>query len=117
MCVPISELSGAVEATIADIDAEGLVAPILGHVGDGNFHAVFLVDREDEGEMRRAAEVNDRMIEAALAVGGTCTGEHGIGIGKASWLRAQHGEGVAVMRLLKESLDPEGLLNPGKVFG
>ncbi len=117
VCVPISELSGAVEATIADIDAEGLVAPILGHVGDGNFHAVFLVDREDEGEMRRAAEVNDRMIEAALAVGGTCTGEHGIGIGKASWLRAQHGEGVAVMRLLKESLDPEGLLNPGKVFG
>ena len=116
VCVPISRLSECIEAVSADVDAAGLTAPILGHVGDGNFHAVFLVDPEDQDELRLASEVNDRMIKSAIAVGGTCTGEHGIGIGKLPWLRSQHGEGAAVMRLVKDALDPAGILNPGKVL-
>ncbi len=114
-CVPISNLAESVLATRQDIAAANLTAPILGHVGDGNFHAIFLVDREDRDEMERAQRANARMIERALACGGTCTGEHGIGLGKLGVLRAQHGEGVDVMRALKKALDPRGILNPGKV--
>ncbi len=116
-CVPISQLSASIEQAQADIDAAGLTAPILGHVGDGNFHAIFLVDPSDRAELGRASKVNNRMIESAIAAGGTCTGEHGIGLGKLDWLRAEHGEGAAVMRALKDALDPAGILNPGKVFG
>ena len=115
-CVPISKLAECITETCREVAAANLVAPILGHVGDGNFHAIFLVDPTDADEMDRAQRVNDRMIERVLAVGGTCTGEHGIGIGKLSTLRDQHGEGVAVMQSIKDSLDPEGLLNPGKVL-
>lgn len=115
-CVPISKLAECITETCREVSSANLVAPILGHVGDGNFHAIFLVDPSDADEMDRAQRVNDRMIERVLAVGGTCTGEHGIGIGKLSTLRDQHGEGVAVMQSIKDSLDPEGLLNPGKVL-
>lgn len=115
-CVPISKLAECITETCREVSAADLVAPILGHVGDGNFHAIFLVDPTDADEMDRAKRVNDHMIERVLAVGGTCTGEHGIGIGKLSTLRDQHGEGVAVMQAIKDALDPEGLLNPGKVL-
>lgn len=115
-CVPISKLAECITETCREVSLANLVAPILGHVGDGNFHAIFLVDPSDPDEMERAKRVNDRMIERVLSVGGTCTGEHGIGIGKLSTLRDQHGEGVAVMQAIKDSLDPEGLLNPGKVL-
>ena len=115
-CVPISKLAECITETCREVSAANLVAPILGHVGDGNFHAIFLVDPTDADEMDRAKQVNDRMIERVLAVGGTCTGEHGIGIGKLSTLRDQHGEGVAVMQAIKDALDPDGLLNPGKVL-
>lgn len=116
VCVPISRLAECVSATLADIKQAGLIAPILGHVGDGNFHAIFLVDPDDEAEMERARTATNRMIDRSLAMGGTCTGEHGIGIGKHKALLDQHGEGVAVMRALKAAMDPTGILNPGKVL-
>ncbi len=115
-CVPISKLAECLLETRADIDASGLIAPIVGHVGDGNFHLVFLVDPDDAEEMARAKEVNDRMIMRTLALGGTCTGEHGIGYGKLGFLQAEHGEAVSVMRAVKQALDPENLMNPGKIF-
>ncbi len=115
-CVPISRLAECLLETRADIDASGLIAPIVGHVGDGNFHLVFLIDPDDAEEMARAKEVNDRMIMRTLALGGTCTGEHGIGYGKLGFLQAEHGEAVSVMRAVKQALDPENLMNPGKIF-
>ena len=116
VCVPISELANCIAATRGDVAAANLTAPILGHVGDGNFHAIFLVDPDDTDEMQRARRANDLMIERALAVGGTCTGEHGIGIGKIEVLLTQHGEGVSIMRAIKNALDPHDLMNPGKVL-
>ncbi len=115
-CVPISKLAECLLETRADIDASGLIAPIVGHVGDGNFHLVFLVDPDNAEEMARAKGVNDRMIMRTLALGGTCTGEHGIGYGKLGFLQAEHGEAVSVMRAVKQALDPENLMNPGKIF-
>ena len=115
VCVPISALAECVAATRADIDASGLIAPIVGHVGDGNFHAIILIDPEDETENARAEALNRRIVERALAVGGTCTGEHGIGIGKQAFLVQEHGEAVDFMRAIKQALDPHNLLNPGKV--
>lgn len=117
VCVPISRLAECIVATHEDLRQGRLVAPILGHAGDGNFHAIFLVDPEDRDEMARAKRASDLMIHRALEVGGTCTGEHGIGIGKKDALRAQHGDGVEVMELIKSALDPDGILNPGKILG
>ena len=115
VCVPISTLAECVSATQADIAASGLIAPIVGHVGDGNFHAIILVDPEDDAEGARAEALNRRIVERALALGGTCTGEHGIGIGKQGFLVQEHGEAVDFMRAIKRALDPHNLLNPGKV--
>ncbi|MEM9269735.1 MAG: FAD-linked oxidase C-terminal domain-containing protein, partial [Pseudomonadota bacterium] len=115
ICVPISELAYAVTATRADIDEMGLVGPMLGHVGEGNYHSALLVDRDDEDAMARAKEVAHRMAERALSVGGTVTGEHGVGMGKMRYMAAEHGDGWAVMAGLKRSLDPQNILNPGKV--
>ena len=115
VCVPISALADCLLKTREDIDAEGLLAPIVAHAGDGNFHVLFMIDPEDEEEMARAKRVNARMIEQAISVGGTCTGEHGVGYGKVPYMRAQHGEAVDAMRSIKEALDPKGLMNPGKV--
>lgn len=116
VCVPISELADSITLTQRDVVEARLIAPILGHVGDGNFHAIFLVDPENKDEMARATRVSRRMVERALATGGTCTGEHGIGIGKREALVQQHGDGVEVMRLLKRALDPTGILNPDKIL-
>jgi D-lactate dehydrogenase (cytochrome) len=115
-CVPISRLADCIVETRADIDRSGLVAPIVGHVGDGNFHLVIIVDPSDAEEMRRAHALNDRLIERTLAYGGTCTGEHGIGQGKMAFLTAEHGEAVSVMRALKQALDPHNIMNPGKIL-
>jgi D-lactate dehydrogenase (cytochrome) len=87
----------------------------VGHVGDGNFHLSFIVDPDDPAEMAAAHRINDRMVMRALALGGTCTGEHGVGYGKLDFLTAEHGEAVAVMRQLKLALDPDNIMNPGKV--
>jgi D-lactate dehydrogenase (cytochrome) len=116
VCVPISNLADCILETKRDIEASGLYAPIVGHVGDGNFHLCFILDPNDKSEMGKAEEVNEVMVKRALAMGGTCTGEHGIGIGKMHFLQAEHGEAVAVMRQLKTALDPDNLMNPGKML-
>ncbi len=117
VCVPISRLAECVEETKRDIEESGLIAPIAGHVGDGNFHTQPLVDINDPDEMARCAGFIDRLVKRALAMGGTCTGEHGVGQKKIKYLEAEHGApALAVMRLLKRSLDPRNILNPGKVL-
>jgi D-lactate dehydrogenase (cytochrome) len=117
-CVPISRLAECVTETQRDLGENNLLAPILGHVGDGNFHVTMLVDMADAEEVRRARSVHERMIERALAMDGTCTGEHGIGQGKMQYLTAEHGPAALdVMRALKTALDPQGILNPGKIVG
>ena len=117
VCVPVSALAGAVLAVRADIDRHGLVAPIVGHVGDGNFHVQFAVDPNDPAEYATAKAVYERMIQRAIDAGGTCTGEHGIGLMKREHLVTEAGAGaVATMRAIKAALDPKGLMNPGKVF-
>ena len=117
VCVPISALAGCVTETRAEIDAAGLVAPIVGHVGDGNFHVCFLVDPDDPAELTRVRRLAERLAERAIALGGTCTGEHGIGYGKTRFLPLEHGqEGVDLMRRIKVALDPDGIMNPGKIL-
>jgi D-lactate dehydrogenase (cytochrome) len=115
-CVPISNLAECLLETRRDIDESGLIAPIVGHVGDGNFHLAMLVDPDDPAELARAQALNDRLVRRAIALGGTCTGEHGVGYGKAQFLELEHGpEAVALMRAIKTALDPHDLFNPGKI--
>lgn len=116
VCVPISRLAECVVETRRDIDQSMLTAPIVGHVGDGNFHVVMLLDTNDKEEMARAHAFNERLVSRALDMGGTSTGEHGIGIGKRSKLVEEHGEGVPVMHSIKQVLDPTNIMNPGKLF-
>jgi D-lactate dehydrogenase (cytochrome) len=116
VCVPISALADCVTETRRDIDSLGLLAPIVGHVGDGNFHVMPLIDPADAEERLKVQAFLDRLIERALGFGGTCTGEHGVGEGKISYLRAEHGSGVEVMIAIKKALDPLNILNPGKIF-
>jgi len=116
VCVPISALAACVTATREDIDRLGLLAPIVGHVGDGNFHVMPLIEPSDPEERRRVQAFLDRLVERALSCGGTCTGEHGIGQGKINYLAAEHGPGVEVMAAIKKALDPLNILNPGKIF-
>jgi D-lactate dehydrogenase (cytochrome) len=115
VCVPISALAEAVEETRADIAASGLSGPILGHVGDGNFHAILLVDPTLGSEVATAKALAARMAERSLRLGGTITGEHGVGFGKRGLMAAEHGAGWAVMGALKRALDPLNLMNPGKL--
>ncbi|WP_306391955.1 FAD-binding oxidoreductase [Telluria beijingensis] len=118
ICVPMSALASSVAEARALIDAEGLVAPILGHVGDGNFHVLFMPMPDRPDEHAAVDRVYAAMVERALAVGGTCTGEHGIGMGKKSKLLLEYGaEVVDLMQSIKRSWDPNGILNPGKIFG
>ncbi|WP_316187655.1 MULTISPECIES: FAD-linked oxidase C-terminal domain-containing protein [unclassified Bradyrhizobium] len=116
VCVPISRLAECLTETHRDADVNGFLAPIVGHVGDGNFHMLILVDPNDENELAGAKALQARMVARAIAMDGTCTGEHGIGLGKVDYLRDELGEAVAVMRAIKAALDPEGLMNPGKIF-
>ncbi|HLH89720.1 MAG TPA: FAD-linked oxidase C-terminal domain-containing protein [Xanthobacteraceae bacterium] len=116
VCVPISRLAECVTATQADIAASRLVAPIIGHVGDGNFHLSLMVDLNDPDEVKRAEGLCARLVERSLAMEGTCTGEHGVGQGKMKYLLAEHGEpALAAMRALKQAFDPRGIMNPGKI--
>ncbi len=116
VCVPISRLAECVTATQRDIADSGLVAPILGHVGDGNFHLTLLVDMEDRDEVARAKDLCERLVERALAMEGTCTGEHGVGQGKMKYLEAEYGPAaLAAMRAVKRALDPDDIMNPGKI--
>jgi D-lactate dehydrogenase (cytochrome) len=116
VCVPISALAACVGETRADIDSTGLLAPIVGHVGDGNFHVIPLFDRSSAEERRAVQGFLDRLVERALAMDGTCSGEHGVGQGKIRYLAREHGAGVEVMAAIKKALDPLNILNPGKIF-
>ena len=116
VCVPISRLADCIAETQADIAASGMYAPVIGHVGDGNFHATIFIDPDDDAMFAKALELDRRMVERAQAMGGTCTGEHGIGIGKLKHMRNEHGDGaIAVMQAVKAALDPLNIMNPGKV--
>jgi D-lactate dehydrogenase (cytochrome) len=116
VCVPISRLAECILETKKDLKNSFLIAPLVGHVGDGNFHLGFLIDRDDPKELAEAERLNERLVHRALAMDGTCTGEHGIGLGKMKFLTAEHGEAVGVMRQIKKALDPQNIMNPGKIF-
>lgn len=115
ICVPISKLAECIEATEQDVQESGLVAPLLGHVGDGNFHLVVVIDRNSDDEITNLKAFNARLVQRALQAGGTCTGEHGIGMGKRGYMADEHGEALSVMRAIKMALDPQGIMNPGKM--
>jgi D-lactate dehydrogenase (cytochrome) len=117
VCVPISRLAECIAATNEDIAQIRIPIALFGHVGDGNFHLVVLVDRDDPQDMAEAAWISERVVERAIAMEGTCTGEHGIGLGKRKYLVPEHGAvAVDAMRALKTALDPHNLLNPGKIL-
>ncbi len=116
ICVPISRLADCIAETQADIAASGLFAPIIGHVGDGNFHSTMFIEPDNDAMLAKALELDHRMVQRALDMGGTCTGEHGIGMGKLKHMRNEHGDGaVDVMKAIKAALDPQNIMNPGKV--
>jgi D-lactate dehydrogenase (cytochrome) len=117
VCVPISRLADCVTETEADLQRLRLQAPIVGHVGDGNFHCSLLCDVDDADEMARGEEFMHRLVERALSMGGTCTGEHGIGQGKQKYLKGElGGEAIDAMRAIKQALDPQNIFNPGKII-
>ncbi len=116
VCVPISRLAECLDETKKDVVDNNMLAPIVGHVGDGNFHVLLLVDMEDATAVDEAHAFLDRLVLRALAMDGTCTGEHGVGSGKKKFMFAEHGAGVRIMRTIKSSLDPKNIMNPGKIF-
>ncbi len=117
VCVPVSQLAECIRRTKADLAGCSVPAPLFGHVGDGNFHVVFPIMPGNEAELAEVKLLGGKMVDHALALGGTCTGEHGIGIGKIDALRKEHGSAVDTMRAIKTALDPNNLMNPGKLFG
>jgi len=115
VCVPISRLAECIAETKADLAQSSIPSALAGHVGDGNFHLIFMIDPNRPEEIAEASRLNDRMVTRALAMDGTCTGEHGIGYGKMDFLDAEHGDAVAVMAAIKRAIDPDNLMNPGKI--
>ena len=115
LCVPMSKLAAAVEETRADIATSPIPGPIIGHVGDGNFHAILLMDPDNPAEKEAALALSSRMVERALAMGGTVTGEHGVGLGKLDHMDAEHGAAWGIMGQIKRALDPHDIMNPGKL--
>lgn len=116
VCVPISRLAECVGETHSDIERRGLIAPIVGHVGDGNFHVGVMIDMDNPKEVEEVHGFLDDLVERALRMEGTCTGEHGVGTGKMGYLRKEHGPGIDVMVAIKKALDPNNIFNPGKIF-
>ena len=116
VCVPISRLAECLGETEKDIAASGRLVPVLGHIGDGNFHLCLIVDPDSPSDIHAAEEMNHRLVQRAIAMEGTCTGEHGIGFGKIDFMNDEHGDGVDVMRMIKRSMDPDNIMNPGKVI-
>jgi D-lactate dehydrogenase (cytochrome) len=116
VCVPISRLAECILETQDDLGRANIVAPLVGHAGDGNFHLIFMVGVDDEAEMRAVKAANARLVERALRLGGTCSGEHGVGFGKLLYLAEEHGASLDTMRAIKRALDPDNLMNPGKLI-
>lgn len=116
VCVPISRLADCIAETEKDLAESGLIAPIVGHVGDGNFHLLLLLDTDDAAEMERAEDFMDRLVKRAIAMEGTCSGEHGIGQGKMKYLAMELGEAIDYMRMIKKAIDPDNIMNPGKIL-
>lgn len=116
VCVPISELAGAIKDAREAVENSGLAGGIVGHVGDGNYHILLMVDVEDPLDIEKADSVNEHIVSYALARDGTCTGEHGVGIGKKKYQEKEHGASIHVMRAIKQALDPNNIMNPGKVL-
>ncbi|MDM5154962.1 FAD-linked oxidase C-terminal domain-containing protein [Bacillus sp. DX1.1] len=116
VCLPISELAGAIRHARETLDSLGLNGGIVGHVGDGNFHALLMIDTNDKQEINKAEQLNEQIVMYALARGGTCTGEHGVGIGKQKYQEKEHGDALLVMEKIKQALDPHNLLNPNKIL-
>jgi len=116
-CVPISKLADCILDSIAEADASGIPYFLVGHVGDGNFHVGYLIDPNDPKEHEAAERLNHQLVERALRLGGTCTGEHGVGLHKMGFLKTETGDGaVNMMRMIKQALDPHNIMNPGKIF-
>jgi D-lactate dehydrogenase (cytochrome) len=116
VCLPISELSGAILHARAAVDALSLTGGIVGHVGDGNYHVLMMIDMNDQEEVDRAEQLNEQIVLYALERGGTCTGEHGVGVGKQKYQQKEHGDALLVMEKIKQALDPHNLLNPNKIL-
>lgn len=116
VCVPISRLAQCIVETQLDIQQTGILAPILGHVGDGNFHLTILIDPDDSEAFERAKALNERLVRRALSMEGTCTGEHGVGVGKLAYMALEHEGALDVMRAIKQAIDPTNLMNPGKLL-
>ena len=116
VCVPISRLADCISETKREIRESKMLAPLVGHVGDGNFHLTYVIDPSDPAEMETAQRLNERMVHRALAMGGTCTGEHGVGYGKIDFVEAEHGPAVDAMRRIKRAFDPDNIMNPGKIL-
>ncbi|WP_066255489.1 FAD-binding oxidoreductase [Neobacillus drentensis] len=116
VCVPLSKLASAIEFTRKCMEESGLKGDIIGHIGDGNFHAGVLINPNNPTDMERADRFNEEIVKYALSCGGTCTGEHGVGLGKIKYQRLQHGEALDVMNSIKQMFDPNGILNPSKIF-
>jgi D-lactate dehydrogenase (cytochrome) len=116
VCVPISRLAECITETQKDLAASFLPAPIVGHAGDGNFHVCFVLNSSDPKEMSEVERLNERVVHRALSLDGTCTGEHGIGCGKIDFLVAEHGGAMSVMRAIKRAIDPDNIMNPGKIL-
>jgi D-lactate dehydrogenase (cytochrome) len=115
VCVPISQLAACILETKQDNIGASFPIALVGHAGDGNFHLIYVLDPASPAELDEARRLNERMVVRALAMGGTCTGEHGVGYGKMKFLEAEHGPALAVMRAIKRALDPENRMNPGKM--
>ena len=115
VCVPISRLAECIAETKRDLAQSSIPSALAGHVGDGNFHLIFMIDPQSREEIAEASRLNDRMVHRALQMEGTCTGEHGIGYGKIDFLLDEHGEAISVMRSIKRALDPDDIMNPGKI--
>ena len=115
VCVPVSRLAECINETKDDLEKTGLISPLVGHVGDGNFHMLYIVDPNNQEEMAKAQAHSDRMVMRALEMGGTCTGEHGVGYGKIHFLTNEHGDAMSLMRSLKTAFDPDNIMNPGKI--
>ena len=116
VCVPISNLVECISWAEKEVKKHDLIAPMVGHVGDGNFHVTVLYDSEKKDDFKIIRDFSDKLVEKALELGGTATGEHGIGLNKKKYLTLEHSSSLNLMKLIKKTLDPENIMNPGKIF-